>query len=62
VGKESKCDNIFCLHYESDSSKLADWNKTGCSFYEIDPYYKDNKDGFKVEDCEALKKYKKYGW
>jgi hypothetical protein len=44
------------------NKNLSSWNKTQCSFYEIDPYDKKNPEGFKVEDCEARKKYKRYGW
>lgn len=57
-----QCDNIFCFHHGSMNKNLSSWNKTQCSFYEIDPYDKKNPEGFKVEDCEARKKYKRYGW
>jgi hypothetical protein len=60
--KDPVCDNIFCLHHESNGEVLADWNKTRCSYYEVDPYYKGNPNGINIENCEALKKYKKYGW
>jgi hypothetical protein len=60
--KELECDNIFCLHYEPIKKNLAKWNRTNCFFYEIDPYCRRNKKGFRVKDCKALKKYKKYGW
>jgi hypothetical protein len=60
--KECECDNIFCFHHESMSKNLSSWNKTRCGFYEIDPYDRKNPGGFKVEDCEARKKYKRFGW
>lgn len=60
--ESAQCDNIFCLHHKTNSKDLAAWNKTMCSFYEIDPYHKGNPNGIKLEDCEARKKYKRYGW
>lgn len=56
------CDNIFCLHFVGNGEGLSSWNKTKCSYYEIDPHYKGNPNGIKIENCEALKRFKKYGW
>jgi hypothetical protein len=59
----TKCENIFCLHHATNVEKMASWNKTDCSFYEVDPFdKKNNPNGIKVEDCEVRKKYKRYGW
>ena len=57
---QSKCDNIFCLHNITNiQHALSEWNKTDC---EIDPFYEENLEGFKIQECPGLKKYKKFGW
>jgi len=50
-------------HISNDPGQISEWNKTNCSMYEIDPFdEKENKTGFKIEDCSALEKFKRLGW
>lgn len=55
-----RCNNIFCLH--NSNKDLADWNKTNCGMYEIDPIAPDNPAGFKISECPARLRYVKMGW
>lgn len=57
-----KCDNIFCLHNIANNKSFSKWNETDCGMYEIDPFCEENPEGFKIQDCPSLKKYKKFGW
>lgn len=55
-----KCRNEFCLHNKSvDPSMISEWNNTDCSYYEIDPWDIDNPTGFKIEECEARKRFER---
>lgn len=57
-----QCDNEFCLHHEVNDNTLAEWNKTKCYMFEIDPYDNDNKGGFDIKNCPARIRYRKFGW
>jgi hypothetical protein len=54
----------LCLHNVTNgNSTLSKWNNTDCGIYEIDAYdEKENLTGFKIQDCPALLKYRKFGW
>ena len=58
-----KCENVLCLHnIVNKYGTFPEWNKTDCSMYEIDPCTESNPEGFKIQDCPALKTYRKFGW
>lgn len=49
-----KCNNIFCeLHSSNGGSK----GETNCGLFYIDPYSKDNKEGFNPDECKTRKRY-----
>jgi len=73
---DMQCNNEFCLHHVLNSHvrhvpEISEWNKTQCTFYEIDPYGPDNKDGIRIDTCPArlrfcrmwaLEETRKKGW
>jgi hypothetical protein len=48
------CENEFCSnHVVNCPDMVSDWNKTRCSFYEIDPYEAERNDGIRTDTCKA---------